>query len=223
MLDRCGVTEVTQQREPDRACRLAQIVNLGGILCVWRPTKRVSSSSGRSFDCSTTQKGLDASTAQHEAQKLRRSGDPHYFSRAARRVSCEALRSKGLLVTDPDHERSALPMSSIQIEHGTVLLWVLRSTGEVPVASSDRKKAFYRQVPNLEDRDNLLLLWDDVDGVLRDPMMLIRPLSGGRFRRDLVLDWEGPLSRRMADMRVQDLDELKPRYEQTSMEGNVSA
>lgn len=165
------------------------------------------------------QAGLNASTEEHDRRGLQRRGDQHYFSHTARRVICERLRAYQLLVTDPANERSALPMSGIQIQYGEALLWVLRGT-EVPVPDSARKQAFYRQQGTLDGWDNLLLLWSDVDGILVDPMRLVRPLGGDRRRESLIVDWDGPLSRRMAGMRPQDLDALEPRYEWNELEGS---
>lgn len=167
--------------------------------------------------------GLTASMEDHAVKKLRRKVDPHYFSHTARRITCERLRMDGLLVTDPDQERSALPMSSIQIEFAGVRLWVLRAKKDVPLPTSPRKQQFYRQEPTLEGWDNLLLLWDDNDGDLRDPMHLVRPIGGDKSRRNLVLDWDGPLSRTMANLRAQDLDQLQPEKEWKKLGGDGSA
>jgi hypothetical protein len=170
------------------------------------------------------QAGLAVSVEDHVRKKIRRKADPHYFSHVARRITCEELRSVGLLVTDPEHERSALPMSSIQIDHAGARLWVLRaSNGEIPLPLSPRKQAFYRQEPTLEGWDNLLLLWDDDDGVLKDPMHLVRPLGCDGVRRNLRLDWEGPLSRHMATLRAEDLDQLQPEQDWRTLGGDNSA
>jgi len=169
------------------------------------------------------QDGLTASVQDHAAKKIRRTVDPHYFSHTARRLTCEALRGQGLLVTDVQHERSALPMSSIQIEHAGVRLWVLRSKGDIPLPTSPRKQLFYRQEPTLEGWDNVLLLWDDVDGVLKDPMHLVRPLGGDRRRPNLQIDWDGPLTRKMATMLAQDLDQLEPEQEWKKLQADEGA
>jgi hypothetical protein len=167
------------------------------------------------------QAGLDASLEEHDRRRLQRRGDQHYFSHTARRVICERLRASQLLVTDAANERSVLPMSGIQVQYGEAVIWVFKAKDdEVPLPDSARKQAFYRQEGTLDGWDNLLLLWSDVDGVLKDPMHLVRPLGGDHLRRNLRLDWEGPLSSRMGAMRPQDLDGLRPRYEWKELEGD---
>jgi hypothetical protein len=169
------------------------------------------------------QAGLTASVDDHSRKRIRRRADPHYFSHTARRITCERLLKRGLLVTDPDQERSALPMSSIQIQHNGVLLWVHRSPEQIPLPTSPRKQSFYRQELTLPGWDNLLLLWDDAEGLLVDPMRLVRPLGGDSKRRNLRLDWEGSLSRSMASMRAQDLDALRARHQWQQLGGDAEA
>ena len=60
------------------------------------------------------------------------------------------------------------------------------------------------------DTDNLLLLWRDNQGVLVEPLTLVRPVGGDHRRDSLTLSWRGKLSREMADMRAADLDGLRP-------------
>lgn len=169
------------------------------------------------------QEGLTASLDDHRLKRLRRKSDPHYFSHTARRITCERLRAEGLLVTDADHERSVLRMSGIQVQHAGALLWVFRSPDQVPLPVSGRKQSFYRQESTLDGWQNLLLLWGDTDGILDDPLHLVRPLGGDNRRRNLRIDWSGPLSRKMATMRAQDLDELQPEHEHRQMEGDDTA
>lgn len=167
------------------------------------------------------QRGLEVSREDHERKKIKRTGDPHFLAHTVRRETCERLRSKGLLVTDPEEERSALAMSSIQVQHNGVLLWVFRSQdGQIPLPVSPLKQRYYRQEPTLEGWDNLLLLWGDDDTVLRDPMHLIRPTGGDSRRASLTTDWAGPLSRRMATMRVEDLNMLQPEHQSQELEGD---
>lgn len=163
------------------------------------------------------QDGLNEGLDEHERKQIRRSGDPHYFAHGVRRVVCERLRDKGLLVTDLEAEKSALAMSGIQVLHNGAFLWVFRSAEQVPLPTSKRKQRFYRQEPTLDGSDNLLLLWHDTDGTLADPMHVIRPLGGDHQRRNLKLDWTGKLSRRMATMRARDLDELHPDHKWTEL------
>lgn len=170
------------------------------------------------------QAGLTESVAEHRRKSLKRGGDPHYFSHTARRRICESLREEGLLVTDVDEERSALRMSGIQVQYNGVLLWAFRAVdGQVPLPTSLHKQRFYQQGGTLDGWDNLLLLWDDADGVLADPMHVIRPLGGDNRRANLLIDWSGPLSRKIATMRVQDLEELRPEHEAKRLEGDESS
>ena len=167
------------------------------------------------------QSGLTMSREDHERKKIKRTGDPHFFAHTVRRETCEKLRAKGLLVTDPEEERSALARSSIQVQHNGVLLWVFRSQdGQIPLPVSPLKQRYYRQEPTLEGWDNLILLWADDDAVLRDPMHLIRPLGGDHRRASLRTDWSGPLARRMANMRVEDLNVLQPEHQSAKLEGD---
>lgn len=166
------------------------------------------------------QGGLDAARAMHSDRRLDRHVDQHYFAHSVRRVTCDRLRDAGLLVTDPEHERSALAMSGIQIDYNYVRLWVFRGKSEFPLPNSVRKRRFYEQVPTLDGADNVLLLWDDDDGALHDPMHMARPVGGDHHRRNLRLDWEGRLSRRMGGMRAADLDELVPDQQWTQLEGD---
>ncbi len=53
------------------------------------------------------QSGLTMSREDHERKKIKRTGDPHYFAHTVRRETCEKLRAMGLLVTDPEEERSS--------------------------------------------------------------------------------------------------------------------
>jgi len=156
------------------------------------------------------QEALTATAADHERQQLRRRTDPHYFAHGVRRLYSERLKAVGLLVTDVDHERSALPMSGIRIDHDGLSIWMFRADKQIPLPTSARKQDFYSQISTLESWDNLLLLWTDVNYVLRDPMHLVRPLGGDNRRANLRIDWGGPLSRAMAMMRAADLDELQP-------------
>lgn len=154
------------------------------------------------------QEALTRTAEDHDQKKLKRSTDPHYFAHGVRRLYSEQLKAKGLLVTE--HDRSVLPMSGIRIDHDGLSVWMFRSEKEIPLPVSTRKQEFYSQTSTLEGWDNLLLLWSDLNYVLRDPMHLVRPLGGDNQRANLRIDWSGPLARGMATMRAADLDELQP-------------
>jgi hypothetical protein len=156
------------------------------------------------------QEALTETAEDHERKKLKRRTDPHYFAHGVRRLYSERLKAKGLLVTDVDHDRSTLPMSGIRIDHDGLSVWMFRSEKQIPLPASSRKQEFYSQTSTLEGWDNLLLLWSDLNYVLRDPMHLVRPLGGDNRRANLRIDWGGPLARSMATMRAADLDELQP-------------
>lgn len=159
------------------------------------------------------QYGLDKATQEHNRDDLRRRTDPLYFSYGARRHASEYLMQQGLLVTDVDGEKSALQMSGLQVQHNGSLLWIFRAKDEVPVPGhSTRKRNFYAQQDNLLGWDNLLLLWNDNDGVLADPMYLVRPTGGDHRRRNLTTDWSVPITREIGSMRVEDLALVKPDY-----------
>lgn len=158
------------------------------------------------------QAGLDAAATDHEKRHLERTADPHYFSYSARRTAVERLRSKGLLRLGDRGDRSALAMSGIQLDHAGHRLWVQRSANkDIPLpGKSGPKGRFYRQEPTLEGWNNLLMLWRDDAGTLEDPLWLVRPLGGDNRRKELRLDWQGPLRLSMAGMRESDLDQLQP-------------
>ena len=170
------------------------------------------------------QHGLNVTRADHEAKRLARSVDQHFFAHSVRRVACDQLRAAGLLVTNAGHERSALSMSGMQLDHNGVRLWLFRSERHIPLPNTPRKRAFYRQTAALDEWDNVLVLWRDFDSVFIDPMRLVRPLGGDHRRCNLRVDWDGPLSRRMAGMRAEDLDELSPTYAwQQMMAGDLTS
>lgn len=183
--------------------------------------KRLQSAIPLVFDA--LQAGLDASSRQHDEGRLKRSVDPHYFSHTARRIACEHLGSNGLLHTNDNAEGSALRMSGIQVPHNGSILWVFRAASQIPLPTSLRKQQFYRQEATLDGWDNMLLLWDDKAGRLKDPMYLVRPLGGDKRRRSLKVDWSGPVSRSMASLREQDLDLLRPEHESKRLGGDGSA
>jgi hypothetical protein len=170
------------------------------------------------------ERGLAASAQVHDRQQLNRSTDQHYFSHTVRRHAVEYLMGHGLLVTDDSGQRSRLGMSGLQVNHNGVCLWIFRGKDEVPLPGhSHRKQDFYNQVPSLDGWDNILLLWHDVDGVLAEPMFLVRPVAGDHLRRNLRVEWDGPLRRDIALMRAADLDLLRPSYRWSAFGGADTA
>jgi hypothetical protein len=168
------------------------------------------------------QEGLDRATEMHARSGIRRETDRLFYLYSARRFAYERLAALGLAQTADDGDRSVLGLSGLLLVHDGLLLRVLRpdidTTGRSRTAlpgHSETKQAFYRQepLPGLAGTDNLVLSWRDVGGSVEDPMVLARPV-GGDFRRDnLLLSWQGPLSRDMARLRAKDLDELRPEAE----------
>lgn len=168
--------------------------------------------------------GLAASSAQHERERLKRSTDASYYAYTVRRYAVEFLKAQGLLATDDTGEKSVHGLSGLQVNHNGVCLWIFRGRDEVPLPGhSGRKQAFYAQAPTLDGWDNSLLLWDDVDGVLADTLYLVRPLGGDHLRRNLRVEWDGPLRRKMAGMQAADLDLLQPSYRWSALGGADSA
>ena len=165
------------------------------------------------------QAGLDAATEHHAHAGFARHRDPWYFAHTVRRVAAERLRNLGVLAEAEDADRPYLALSGLLIFHRDRAVRVLRSqetrTGEIEVPVPGRSAArqrFWHQEPALDgmDTDNLLLLWRDDDGVLVEPLTLVRPVGGDHRRDSLALSWRGTLSREMAAMRAADLDELQP-------------
>ncbi|MEU8061745.1 hypothetical protein [Microbispora bryophytorum] len=172
--------------------------------------------------------GLEAAQEEHATRKFRRSDDPHYYLHTVRRVAVDRLTGQGLQAMNEEADRPLLPLSSILVFYKGIALRVLRPevhpSGEtvIPVPGrSHARQAFWRQdagsaLPGMET-DNILLLWTDSDGVLDEPMTLVRPLGGDHRRNSLRLHWKGKLAREMANLRAADLDELRPDVEYRHM------
>jgi hypothetical protein len=170
------------------------------------------------------QYGLDEAAAEHARRGFQRATDRWYFLHSARRSAFERLTALGLALTVDDGDRSLLNLSGLLVQHGSLMVRILRSPDgdQVPLPGhSEARQAFFHQepLPGLESTDNLVLAWTDEQGVLVDPMRLARPV-GGDFRRDsLRLSWEGRLSRDLATLRAKDLDELQPERDYGALGG----
>lgn len=174
--------------------------------------------------------GLETAQKEHAKRKFRRSDDPHYYLHTVRRIAVEDLTARGLQAMNEEADRPLLPLSSILVFYKGIALRVLRPEvhpgGDVIIPVPGRslaRQAFWRQdagsaLPGLQT-DNILLLWTDTDGVLDEPMTLVRPRGGDHHRSSLRLHWRGKLAREMANLRAADLDELRPDVEYRQMGG----
>lgn len=167
-------------------------------------------------------RGLDHANELHERSGYRRDRDGHYWAHAVRRFMADQMSDLGLLAESETSDRPALPLSSLYLRHGGVELRIFRGdvlpSGELQVpipGKSPGRQAFWRQEPMLEgmQTDNILVIWSDDAGQLREPLVLARPVGGDHRRESLRLQWRGPLERRMGEMRAADLDELRPTWE----------
>ncbi|WP_152990430.1 hypothetical protein [Sphaerimonospora mesophila] len=184
--------------------------------------------------CTALQNGLTASQEIHSDRNLRRRDDPWFYAHAARRIAVEELREKGLQAWNEDNDRPELGLSGILMYFQGLAVRVLRASLDeaenvmIPVPGRSKpRQAFWRQGKGLDqlpgmETDNILLLWHDKEGVLVDPMLLVRPLGGDHRRDSLRLDWQGKLSRGMASYRATDLDEFQPDVEYPEMGGKES-
>jgi hypothetical protein len=169
--------------------------------------------------CDALTEGLKQANELHAKKSLLRKLDPWFYTHAVRRVACDELRTKGLVAELDGSERPALAMSGILLHYRDMAIKVLRptvtksGTPQIPIPGrSARRQAFWRQEPTLPglETENLLLVWWDDQGSLVEPMILARPLGGNHRCSSLELDWDGTLSRSMARLRAEDLDELRP-------------
>ena len=163
--------------------------------------------------------GIELANRLHGTEGFDRSDDAHYWAHTVRRRTCEMLKTDGL---QADLETEFTNLSAILVQYNGVWLRVLRpeirkgSKELVPLPGRSKpRQAFYRQDPVLDDlegvaSDNILAIWRDKDGKLREPLKLVRPLGGDHERRNLRLDWEGELRSDMASLRAADLDALQP-------------
>ena len=176
------------------------------------------------------QYGLDEATQEHVRRRFLRQDDPWYFLHSARRSALDQLVRLGLAVTVDDGDRSLLNLSGLLVRHGDLALRILRpevdSAGRelVPLPATTALQAYFRQrpLPGMEGTDNLLLIWSDDQGTVKDPARLVRPVGGDARRDSLRLAWDGPLARGMVHLRAKDLDELQPEHEQRTLGGEES-
>jgi hypothetical protein len=171
--------------------------------------------------CDALSKGLEDANEIHTAKAFRRALDPWFYLHAVRRTACDLLRKQGLQA-ELEGSRRSLALSGIEVHYRGIAMKILRpgiaksGAMQVPIPGRSRpRQAFWRQDAVLEgmETENLLLLWRDDQGELADPMLLVRPLGGDHRRGSLELDWDGPLSRSMAKLRAEDLDNLYPRHD----------
>lgn len=164
------------------------------------------------------QGGIDLANEMHGLEGFDRMQDTHFWAHTVRRRACDLLKADGL---QADLETEVKHLSAILVQYNGVWMRVLRpeirrSRELVPLPGRSKpRQAFYRQDPVLDDldgvaSDNILFVWRDKDGKVREPVRLIRPLGGDHRRRNLRLDWEGELRSEMADLRATDLDALRP-------------
>lgn len=150
-------------------------------------------------------RGLDAANEQHAGQQFRRRDDPWYYAHTVRRVACDQLRSHGLQAVAEESDRPYLALSGLLVFHRNVALRIMRPeqtkagrfVTPIPGRSAPRQR-FWRQdsmLPGMQT-DNLLLLWQDRDGELIEPMQLVRPVGGDHRRSSLrvAMGWS-PLKR----------------------------
>lgn len=167
------------------------------------------------------QYGLDEAAAEHLRRGFVRETDKWYFLHSARRSAFEKLRDAGLAETVEDGDRSLLNLSGLLVRYKQLAVRILRPEVDgagrelLPLPATRAMQDFFHQqpFPGMEGTDNLLLVWSDDRGVVRDPLRLARPVGGDAHRDSLRTAWDGPLSRSMATLRARDLDELQPRHE----------
>ena len=174
---------------------------------------------GQLFDAIQT--GLKSATEDHADRGLFRRDDQHFYVHSVRRIACDRLRADGLQVTN-ERGRPFNALSGLLVFYNHTLLKVLRvsedpkkSSVTIPAPGrSKRRQDFWAQRPSPAlpgmETDNLLLLWNDVEGQLVDRMILARPLGGDHKRSNTRVEWVGKLTRQMASLRAADLDELTP-------------
>lgn len=173
--------------------------------------------------------GLEVAVELHGHYQWLRGRDKQFFSHAVRRRAVEELRAGGYILDEDDHGRVPL-MSSITVRHQGVALRLYRpritrdDVIEVPLPRYSRKlQSFYRQefgsvISGLET-NNVLALWHDKEGVLVDPIALVRPLGGDHRKSSLKLHWRGPLRKEMATYRTDDLKGLEPEFQYEYLNG----
>jgi hypothetical protein len=184
--------------------------------------------------CQALSKGLDIANSDHADHGYDRGDDQHHFAGLARRHVMQTLRDAGLLALKPDSDRPEHAMSALRANYEGVALWMFKRPHpfgdqigpagasrhgyhEVPLPGrSAIKQQFWRQesaLPGMET-DNILWLWSEYHGVLCTTMTLVRPVAGDHRRDSLVCQWVGYLTRDMATLSVEDLNELEPVFHQ---------
>lgn len=172
--------------------------------------------------CESLQYGIDGADEVYRFRGYRAARHAHLWSHLARTEALQMLE-RHRLVADEDDERaeSDPPLSAIRLQHGPDILKVrLSRDGDVPQpGTSVALASFYgqqTQLPGMET-NNLLLLWRPMAGKLITPLHLVRPVRGGRYKRDLLVGWRGPLAPDVASLRAADLNELRPLEEQREL------
>ncbi|MEY9965921.1 hypothetical protein ABIA33_003976 [Streptacidiphilus sp. MAP12-16] len=165
--------------------------------------------------------GLEGANEHHVARKLKRSDDPWHYAHTARRIAIDLLRSQGLQAEN-ERGRPMYAMSGLLLFYRGMAVRILRPSRDVrsqgvtiPIPGrSKARQGFWSQQPSSAlpglETDNILLLWEDKNGVLVDPMTLVRPTGGNHRKNSLSVDWVGKLNQGMATLRAADLDELEP-------------
>ncbi|MGY1709955.1 hypothetical protein ACI8AC_10635 [Geodermatophilus sp. SYSU D00758] len=164
--------------------------------------------------------GVRVSAAVHAAHGWNPAADRHLDHQLVRRQAMERLRPWGahhdelsdplqarqLEVGDPGTDNLGLPMSGLLLRTPTDVLRVWRADdGELPAASTEGLRAFYRQEPSRQLRlglddtpaattTHLALLWADAGGVLTR-FDLVRP--AGSVGRRVQVDWHVDLLARL--------------------------
>jgi hypothetical protein len=172
---------------------------------------------------------LETAVEIHGHYEWLRERDKQYFTHTVRRRAVEQLRAAGYIVDEDNQGRVPL-MSSITVRHQGVALRLYRPTItrdgviEVPLPRHSRKlQSFYRQefgsVIGGMETNNVLALWHDREGVLVDPITLVRPLGGDHRKSNLKLHWKGPLRREMATYRTDDLKILEAEIQYEYLDG----
>jgi hypothetical protein len=176
--------------------------------------------------CGALGAGLAKAVRYHAAEDLDRARDQRFFSYNVRRLARDVLRDEGLVEAGIDNVDN--PMSSLVVPYRGLLVRILRGPRGEPTtggyralrrpspSQSDRWRRFWRQdqEPAFEGlaTENLLWVWGDDDGVLTEPMLLVRPTGSFDNPAAARVSWQGKITGSMAAMRAEDLDELVPDF-----------
>lgn len=180
--------------------------------------------------------GVEIANRDHTDREYKRKDDPHHYAGIARRHVMEVLKRDGLLRLRAADDRPEHPMSALRVDYNEVALWMFKtphpfdnlepSVAErrkhhaVPLPGhSERKREFWSQASMLPgmQTDNILLIWSESGGELSPVITLARPVAGDHRRSTLQCQWAGHLRREMATLSVDDLTELEPAFEQTTL------